>query len=492
MLKMNCTSRICWNILFFVHLSTCALAQVSAGDRWLIQELSKFSDENISVFSRYPDSGKPLLPPDVPPESGTSDSHRDHLLLFKGSILLAVDGTGRLYELKSMGDQLSFNRLDQTVFSGYNFGAAVFSLNDSIFSLGGYGFWNFNGQLRCFNPISGSWQVLPVNKKIPAIVNGSWLDRSTHRLYFLENFVLPADEAIKPTSDFFSKKANRMEYVWQLDLARRQWVCSGLLNTSLGEARQTLYISKAGDLPQGELFTGNEKTFPRGLILNYATNKSYEFRSAAVHDSIRYMVSPEFNLTNHPEKIISFYTLKDSSLHILRSDSMHRTFRLRQKDFRELAIPVFQPLPEDDDTPISSWPWIYFCLAGIAFLGIGLALVFQARKILQKGGIKDSAPATFTASEIQVLDKFNNVAEAAATTDDLDAWLGNSSKSADLRTKARSLFIRGINQKYSLVTGDPEGLIQAERLDSDRRMVRYRFDREKFARLMTDPRHRGG
>jgi len=481
---MNQLIHIFYRILLFGALPLSALAQASAGDKWLIHELSRFSGENISVYSRFLYSGKALMPPDVPTESKTGDSHRDHLLFYKGAILLAIDGTGRLYEVNSKHSDITFKRIDQTAFTGYNFGAAVFSLKDSIFSLGGYGFWNFNGQLRHFNPASGSWYILPLNKKIPALIDGFWHDRPNHRAYFIENFIIPADESLKPTADFFEKKSQRTEYVWQLDLNRRHWIRCGLLNPRLGEARIALANSKAGDLPQGELFAGNEKTFPRGLILNYAANKTYEFRSAAVHDSIRHLVSPEFSLTNHPEKILTFYSLKDSSLHILRSDSIHRKFRLHQKDFRELGLPLFEPLPEDDDMAFFPKPWVYFCGAGIAFFGVGLFLVFQARKIRQNGGTKNSPPATFTSSEIQVLVKFNTVEDAVATTDDLDSWLGNSNKMVDLRTKARSLFIRGINQKYSLVTGDPEGLIQAERLDSDRRMVRYRFDREKFNKVM--------
>jgi len=482
---MNYLNRIFYRILIIAPGFTCAWAQLSDGDRWLLAELSPYADQDIILFSSYRDIGKPLTPPDIPYELGRSaDAQVDQLIFHKSTLILAVDGSGILHELHFMGKDFLFKRLDQTIFSGYNFNAYVFSLRDTIFSVGGYGFWNFNGQLRYFNTVTSVWNILPVNQKIPVVVQNTWLDRGKGHLYFIESFLMPKDESLMPTQEFLDGKDSKKEILWQLNLASRKWIRAGFLKDNVSNSRNMLANSKAGDLPMGELFIGTNKNLPLGLLINYATNKTYEFRSGEKTNLIHSLLKPELSLESTPNRVITFYTKVDSSFHILRSDSVHEQIKLSLQDFKELEQPVYEPAPEESAVDSYAWLMGIFAVSGTLFFIGGVVVLKKAKEVRKSDVVNHSSPSTFTASELQIIERFHASPNHLATTDDLDTWLGNSNKSLDLRTKARSLFIRGINQKYSLVTGDPHGLIQAERMDADRRMVRYRFDREKFNKLM--------
>jgi hypothetical protein len=84
-------------------------------------------------------------------------------MLHKKQVVIQLDGTGKLLQIDSVG-QLS--RMDSSQYEGYNFGAFNFVYKDTIFSLGGYGFWQFNGQLRYFNEKTNSWSVCKSNTTV--------------------------------------------------------------------------------------------------------------------------------------------------------------------------------------------------------------------------------------------------------------------------------------------------------------------------------------
>jgi len=64
-------------------------------------------------------------------------------LLIKGEkgLYINIDGTGRIYQIThKKNDSLLIKRLDSTFFFGYNNSAYTFNYNDTIMSLGGFGY----------------------------------------------------------------------------------------------------------------------------------------------------------------------------------------------------------------------------------------------------------------------------------------------------------------------------------------------------------------
>jgi hypothetical protein len=59
-------------------------------------------------------------------------------LVFNQSVIFTENGTGRLIQLDASGN---LERIDRTQYGGDRFGAYVFVYKDTIYSIGGYGFW---------------------------------------------------------------------------------------------------------------------------------------------------------------------------------------------------------------------------------------------------------------------------------------------------------------------------------------------------------------
>jgi len=133
----------------------------------------------------------------------------------KGKMLIQLDGTGILLARDSTN---SIVRLDSTFYQGYNFGAFNFVYKDTIFSLGGYGFWHFNGMLRYYNENKHSWFVVQTNKQIPLRLWHNariYYDESAQKIYAL--YTLPIEESIQQGEQDGNK------YLQCLDLVTKKW-----------------------------------------------------------------------------------------------------------------------------------------------------------------------------------------------------------------------------------------------------------------------------
>src|SRR5689334_9103441 len=125
------------------------------------------------------------------------------LLKTKDGLFLFVNGSGRLYQLLEKDTGIQLQRIDSTFYSGYNHGSFPFVYHDSIYSLGGYGIWRINGQLRVYIPQAHSWDIVPLNKEIPVLMqdeyhNLLWYHEESNKLYI--GFSLIRNQAVKHSS----------------------------------------------------------------------------------------------------------------------------------------------------------------------------------------------------------------------------------------------------------------------------------------------------
>ena len=96
-------------------------------------------------------------------------------------------GTGRLYQWKGDANMGEWVRIDSTYFTGYNFLSLFFSIDSTLYSFGGTGFWYFNGNLRRYNFTSHEWNAKLLNRSIPWVKdvrNVFYIDSARQVLYF--------------------------------------------------------------------------------------------------------------------------------------------------------------------------------------------------------------------------------------------------------------------------------------------------------------------
>jgi hypothetical protein len=75
-------------------------------------------------------------------------------------------GTGRLYKAVKVNKSVSLVRIDETTHSGTNFFAQNFFIKDTIFQIGGLGFWQIRGILTYFSPITKQWELVQANRAV--------------------------------------------------------------------------------------------------------------------------------------------------------------------------------------------------------------------------------------------------------------------------------------------------------------------------------------
>ena len=141
---------------------------------------------------------------------------RHHYLFHKGDIVVQLDGTGKLLKPDSIG---GLRRMDSTLYEGYNFGAFNFVYKDTIFSLGGYGFWQFNGQLRYFSEANNSWSAIKTNTLVPVRqwYNAQvYFDVAEEKIYTV--YGIPHEEWVMEAVAF-----DEQLYVQCLDLKTKFW-----------------------------------------------------------------------------------------------------------------------------------------------------------------------------------------------------------------------------------------------------------------------------
>jgi hypothetical protein len=106
---------------------------------------------------------------------------------YKGKDIVTIPGTGQVYLFDRLGKSLE--RIDGTFYHGYNFLATQFIRHDTLFSLGGYGFWHFNNLLTFFDFKNKEWEVKKTTGEAPPGGVLSWntsLPNRTGKMYAIE------------------------------------------------------------------------------------------------------------------------------------------------------------------------------------------------------------------------------------------------------------------------------------------------------------------
>jgi hypothetical protein len=109
-------------------------------------------------------------------------------------------GTGRIYKLEELfQDSLRWERIDSTIFTGYNFGSLFFSIDTSFYSFAGQGIFNHNGNLRTFNEESKEWDAMNLTHSLMWLAkNGLFqsIDTAKKELY-IEAWPEHHDQSLK-------------------------------------------------------------------------------------------------------------------------------------------------------------------------------------------------------------------------------------------------------------------------------------------------------
>ncbi len=378
-------------------------------------------------------------------------------------LYLGVSGTGYLYRVMDSAGCMQLRRVDSTFYVGHNFSAGNFTVQDTIYSFGGYGFWQSNGLLRYYQPNLFEWAIKRTDRDLPAVippVEGTmfWLDPVKAQFYLLGS--KKTNEGLLPHGRMDTTDGK----LYKLDLYTGTWSESGKLLSNIGGLNS----------PWGLLIHNNASVW---YINDYKNNRKLKATAAAngklqeIHSRIK-------------SDVIYFIdsTVYFGSVSLPKFDSI----KLSIRDFTDTGEPVYEPLAGKSN---KAW-WLVLPL-----LAIGGFIGWRGYKRHRQSAAPVMPPdLTLTAantghpqSEIRKDDwEFSSIEmdllrlllersreENVVSLEEINRILGLSGKNLSVQKKNRSEVTNAINTKWVKKYGNRTVLVDRKRSEFDKRVFEY-------------------
>ena len=415
-------------------------------------------------------STKPVIKISDLPKSFETDGQ--NLVKTAEGLFLIPEGTGRVYQWKGDAESGAWTRIDSTYFTGYNYGALVFSVGKEIYSFGGQGFWNTNGNLRYYNGVSREWNVVYLNQSYPwfrrnyAAQSFFQIDTAFKKLYVVSAGA-QHDQAIQNTGN---RKSDGT--IMALDLATGTW-------EKLGTTDSTEFLTLA--------------VTPWGMYVNHTSivdlkaNKKYIFSKELKRDWETHVLR---STGNHELDIVFAI---DSTIYFGDYDARLDSIQLRRQDLIELDDSFY--IPNKQEKSGSGMMWI----GAIAMMVISpLIAHFVVRSKKNKSESRfipaqdhekqaefrqAETPLFRSTIQANILDdqevlliKFildQSRKSELTSIEQINQLLGLSNRSGEVQKRTRSILITGINEKLQIALGSMEPIIEKKRSEFDKRSYEY-------------------
>ncbi len=412
-------------------------------------------------------------------EELSCEASNHNYLWYKHSLIVQIDGSGKIYKMDS--SKAGFNRIDNTCYEGYNFGAFTFVKNDSLFSLGGYGFWMFNGMLRWFDSQNGQWYVIPTNKEIPLMRTATstfYYDEKGKHIYVIYQNLkqLNQDETFKLDPNF---------YVQCLDLkSNKWWDESKILNSSKIKSISPLYISGVFHTQYGLLTIYNDEV----IFLDFNNNCFLDITSETKSKIYNKLVAGPDWMLFVKENYLIFYNPKN-----YKADSIY----LDQKNLLPTGIKIFSN--DDIHKTINIPTWVPFILILTLIFLLIFTVFLLRRKSIQKVNLytdnknqaeliitnSKSFKENLTISESLLLNLLIENAEKDSMTsiNSINHSIGIANKPLKIQNNIRAAAIQMINKKFMVYSGCNDELIQKDRTEFDKRIFEYFLQKKYISKI---------
>jgi len=371
------------------------------------------------------------------------------------NFFIAISGAGRIYQQIAETDSLLyFKRIDDNENINYNLGAFYFSIGETIYNQGGYGFWKTNGTIRGFNFKDGEWDVFPTNIEVynPIFPGSSWFDHSKNALY------IPYQQLINSGLKGFQNAAGKIvDGVMYLDCKTWDWVKAGKVRSSyleiLKNARTKVYNQSGYFISDGEdvywfNFLNNSVSINTNRTLAQSINRLDNSSIQYYKDGILYSYFPE---TGALDTLVV-----DESKFVKEPEAMWG-LPLEIADMWPLLLSLF-----------------VFIVAIVYFFKAPSKKDLKRTTETYTVGAK-KLDVSFNQTELSLIDLFieKSFVGATATISEINYVLGIKDKNVGMQKKVRSDVINGINDKYKYASSQDIQLILSVRSETDKRYFEY-------------------
>lgn len=382
---------------------------------------------------------------------------------------LLIDCTNQIYhfDLKSF----TLTRIDDTFYRGYNCLSTKFIRKDSLYSFGGYGFWQTNNIQTYFQSNTHEWEsILPLNTPPKAINHGLNAYLSNLDVFFSAYNSYHAD----------SKNGGKSEY------DRDAFVYSFQTKTWKN-------LAAVSNLKVIEVLTQKDKT----PILWTGKYFLLEYKEDAVIKFL--LIDPVNNLVSiwkDSQKVFgsqiaktieedpfALYCWHDTLYYINDTEVIKPPLR------HKIAITTIIKEAIPDGTLYSKYVGWYWALAiafGIFILLMGFLIICFNRKAISspiESNQSETIALEFSEIEIKVIEVLKKHFEGVGVdSNQINELLQINGKLPDNQRKIRNDFIKMLNQKLMIVYQVKEAIIRNPSIH-DKRYYFYQLSKTVFDKM---------
>jgi len=399
------------------------------------------------------------------------------VLSHKGEVWALINGTSRVFKLDKDG---KVDRLDNTCYQGFNFGATNISYKDTLYSLGGYGFWQTTGSVRFFNETTREWDIVRGIKDVPfagGINAFTYFDQQNEKLFIIYTPSKP--EYVKNDA----KLVNKL-FIQCFDFKIKQWWNEPkIINPSLAIKMTDLsLIQKFGSRI---LFSSSLNG--KILLMNLNENKIEE-----VDDKYSTELT---QLKGNKTDYLSYTIIDTVKIFDLNNDTIISSYIPSNK-----LLPYSESIYSDDSKieiiKNNSWLVISWLINGILVIGIIFLWIRKNKKKTEVAEVFDINMNDSNEKEVRKIKNYinnltvieneiieqlikNSLQGQNTTVSQLNKILGTDKKPFKIQNNTRGEALTLINQKFMAFASSSNNLIERQRSEFDKRHVEY-FINEKY------------
>ncbi len=424
----------------FIISATVANAQWHKGFKWMAPD-SKFYEVNTTTqeFLVNNAAGEKIKLGVFSPAGIFSELPKDFdvSVFHKGdTTTISVPGTGQVYQLNTKA--FSVKRLDRTFFRGYNFNANQFLHNDTLFSVGGQGFWLRHNVITYYNTRIQEWSLYTSGSKNEQPSSAHFSGYSSKYKQFFSAYIDPGPEPYD--TEIFA---------YFFDFNTRTWLKKGALNPALRSFSKKQF---------GSVWTGTYLICFYGLdllfIVDPFNNKLFKYTK---HTDKFFLDNSRVYYQNGKLYSLQYNNTQTGATYLLDSLAVEKLVKES-----ELVGPVY----------LSTFQRYQYYIFGLLILCLlfGLVLVFR-----NKQKRKDKL---FSDHEEQLLHVFTKLEiDQHISSLELNAILQINDKSYDNQRQIRNRIIASLNTKVQPIIKGQEFILRVGN-EEDKRMMNYYLNPE--------------
>lgn len=402
---------------------------------------------------------------DFPPEVRV---HSFEVSSDKQARIFLIDCTNQVYRFNFKSRVLE--RIDKTYYRGYNCLATKFMRKDTLFSFGGYGFWQTINIQSFFRKSSNEWESYSPLNDAPKAINDGFNGYVAQKDIFFSafnTFHRDSENQGKPQYDYG---------VYSFSFKSKTWQKQGEIN------------------PSNFKELGLDKTKPYTLWTGkYFLTKYYDTPQSKFH--IADPISNKLYLWTDNNKLIDG-KIGDSEHEIFRFYCWHDTlycynhFDTKTSEVRKIRLSINQIKKEavligDFYETGMNWKIIaMLSMGGILLIIGGIYLLKNRKKDVNYS--ENVAVSPFNSQErIVIKALIEQYENGGLENQEIHELLGITHKTSENQRKIKNEFIKSLNAKLMVVYGINESIIRTP-TDLDKRFYRHELKKESFDVLKGD------